>query len=330
MPSPDDPTSSASSSTGRRPALGVLAAILSSMVGGMAAAMTRFLIGATDPVTLGALRFGLGFLCLLPVALWAECRWPARRDWPGVMLLGLMFFGGFFILFNLGFRYTTAGHGSLALATLPLVTAIVAAILGVERLTARRSAGVLIAVGGATFALLPGALGPDDRAAPSDAWIGDLTIAGATLCMALYSIWSRPFIARSSALGVVTVGMGVGGGALTLISLMSGGLAGVGDFGPAEWLGVLYLAPIGAALSFFLWAYALGHATATQVTNTMSVHPLSATLLAAVLLGEPVGIEMGVGIAAVAGGIWLASTGRAVAAPAAAMRPGGASPGRRS
>jgi hypothetical protein len=43
---------------------GVLAAVLSSALGGVAAAATRYVIGGADPVTLAACRFGLGFLFL--------------------------------------------------------------------------------------------------------------------------------------------------------------------------------------------------------------------------------------------------------------------------
>jgi drug/metabolite transporter (DMT)-like permease len=65
----------------------------------VAAAATRFVIGGTDPVTLGAFRFGLGFLFLLPIALARPRRWPRGRDWSAVLALGLLFFAVFFVLF---------------------------------------------------------------------------------------------------------------------------------------------------------------------------------------------------------------------------------------
>ena len=40
--------------------VGALAALLLSALSGMAAAVTRFLIGVTDPITLAAVRFGAG------------------------------------------------------------------------------------------------------------------------------------------------------------------------------------------------------------------------------------------------------------------------------
>ena len=60
--------------------LGVLLAIVSSLLGGTAAAVTRYLVGDADAVTLAILRWGIGFLCVLPVALLLKVRWPQGRD----------------------------------------------------------------------------------------------------------------------------------------------------------------------------------------------------------------------------------------------------------
>ena len=84
------------------------------------------------------LRWGIGFLCVLPVALLLRVRWPTRADWPAVALLGFCFFGLFFIFYNLAMSYTTAARASLALSTLPLQTMIVGALLGIEPLSGAR------------------------------------------------------------------------------------------------------------------------------------------------------------------------------------------------
>ena len=181
--------------------LGVLIAIVSSALGGTAAAVTRYLVGNADPLTLAILRWGIGFGCVLPVALVLRVRWPKREDWPGVALLGLCFYGLFFILYNLAVGYTTAARASLALSTLPLQTMIVGAVLGVEPLTLRKFAGVVIAVLGVCAALATGL-----AAAPPGAWRGELIMTGAVLCMAFYNVLSRPYIVRSSALGFLAVG----------------------------------------------------------------------------------------------------------------------------
>src|SRR5262249_13948717 len=122
--------------------MGVAAAVLSSALGGMALACSRFVIGATDSVAPGAWRYCVGFVCLLPITFAVRGRWPPRGDWAAVALLGLLFFAIFPVLYNLSIAYTTAARASLALSTLPLLTVLAAAVLRIETLTWRKSAGV--------------------------------------------------------------------------------------------------------------------------------------------------------------------------------------------
>ena len=60
---------------------GVLAAVVSSALGGTSIGATRFLVNAIDPLAIGSFRFGVGFLLLLPVALVQGHRFPPRQDW---------------------------------------------------------------------------------------------------------------------------------------------------------------------------------------------------------------------------------------------------------
>jgi drug/metabolite transporter (DMT)-like permease len=284
---------------------GVAVAILSCAFGGGAAVATRYLIASADPFTLAALRFGGGVLCLLPLALILRVRWPDARDRPWVAALGVMFYAVFFVFYNVALAYTTVARGTLALSMLPLMTMAVGAVLGIESVSARKSAGVALAMLGVTAALATGLAD-----APAGAWRGDLIMAGATLCMALYSVWSRPFIRRSSALGFVTAGMGAGATALVLTSVITGDAARLGAFSFGEWVAAFYLAAGGGALAFFLWVYALQQASPTRVTNTMTVNPIIAGFAAALLLDEPITLNLVAGLVAVGAGLWIATTER--------------------
>lgn len=283
--------------------IGVSIALLSSCLGGSAAAITRYLVGNADPVTLAILRWGIGFACLLPTALFLGVRWPPRRDLPAVTALGLCFFGLFFVLYNVAIGFTTAARASLALATLPLHTMVVGALLGIEPLTRRKTLGVAVAVLGVVAALASGL-----SAAPPGAWRGELIMTGAVLCMAFYNVWSRPFIQRSSALGFLAVGMGAGAAALIVVGSLIGSVTVLGNFGASQWIAGVYLGVAGGALAFILWVLALERATPTRVANTMTVNPIAAALLAAQLVGEPITANLVVGLIAVFAGIWIATT----------------------
>jgi drug/metabolite transporter (DMT)-like permease len=282
----------------------VVAAIFSSALGGSAGALTRYTIHASDPVTLAAFRFGIAFLPILALTLALGARWPRGRDAAAVAALGVAFFSLFFVIYNVALHYTSAARGALALSTLPLTTMLVAAALGREALTWRKSAGVLIAIGGVAFALSAGLAD-----APPGAWRGDLVMAAATLCMALYNVWSRPLMARSSMLGFLALGMGAGALVSTALAWHNGGFHHAAEtFGAPQWWAVVMLGLAGGAAAFYLWVFALERTTPTRVANTMTVNPIAASLLAALLIGEPLGWHLAAGIVAVGVGIWIAST----------------------
>jgi drug/metabolite transporter (DMT)-like permease len=288
-----------------RELLGVLAAMASSMIGGTSVAATRYVVSVTDPVTLGALRFGIGFASLLPLALLQRESWPQPRDWLSVAGLGLLFFGAFPLLFNASLIFTTAARAALALSTLPLLTMIVAASLRVEPLTTRKSVGVGIAVGGVALTLATSL-----STAPAGSWRGDLLMLGAALCMAFYSVWSKPLIARSGPTRFTVVAMGVGATALLCVSAAIGGLQRLDAAGEAQWLAFAYIGVVGSGLAFFLWSFALGRTTPTRVAISVTVNPVSAAITGMLLLGEPIGWNILAGLAAVAIGICVAATTR--------------------
>ncbi|KQP21583.1 DMT family transporter [Pseudorhodoferax sp. Leaf267] len=284
---------------------GMAAAMLSSALGGAAVGATRYLAGVLDPLAVGVFRFGIGVLLLAPLALLGKAAWPSRRDWPATAGLGLLFFALFPLLFNASLRYTTAARGALALSALPLLTMAVAAALGVERLNARKTTGVLIAMAGVAAALLTGL-----STAPPGAWRGDLLMLAAALCMACYSVWSRPVIRRAGPVTFTVAAMAVGVLGLLPLALARGSFAPVAQFGTAQWLAIGYLGVFGGAIGFFLWAWALGRTGPTLVAVSVTVNPVTAALVGAWVLDEPLRWNLVLGLVAVLAGIALASTAR--------------------
>lgn len=283
--------------------IGLLAAMLSSAMGGVSVGATRFVSGRVDPDALGALRFGIGFTIMLPLALLrpSGSRWPARSDAPATIGLGLLFFGLFPALMNASLTYTTAARGALALATLPLLTMVVAAMLGVERLTARKTVGVFIAMGGVVVTLLTSL-----ATAPAHAWCGDLLMVTAALCMAFYSVWSRPIIRRCGPLAFTSLAMAAGSLSLSLVAAARGSFGVLGGFGPPQWIALAYVGIFGGAISFLLWGFALERTTPTLVAISMTVSPVTAACVGALLLGEPIQANVVLGIFSVLGGIAVA------------------------
>ena len=230
---------------------------------------------------------------------------PRGRDWIGVALLGVGFFAVFFVLYNVALAYTTAARGALALSTLPLWTMVVAALAGAEPLTRRKTLGVLTAVGGVAIALVGGSCG---RAAGRLARRSDHARLDA-----LHGVLQCLVAPVHRALFPARFRHRLDGGRRALLSSRSPDArrlcGGRGIRSRAQWVAVIYLGAFGGAAAFFLWVLALRMTTPTRVANTMTVNPIAASLLAAIIVAEPVGWNLVLGLVAVAGGIWLAQHG---------------------
>ena len=260
---------------------GVLAAVLSTALGGTAIVATRFLAGAADPITIGLLWFAGGWALLLPLALIKGEQWPGRRDWPAVIGLALLFFGLFPVLFNAALIYTTAARGALALSTTPLITMLVAALLRIESLTIRKSVGLVLGHGrrGDCLGREPVCLSARCLARRcSYAGRGRLHGALHGLVATLNPARWPDFVRRH--------GHGDRGG------LPGCSFVGCGRDRGRD--GVRRAAVGGCALSghragiYYLWSFALGTVSPTIVALTVTVNPITAAIFGALVLGEPI------------------------------------------
>lgn len=163
--------------------LGVATALVGSVLGGTAAAASRYAVGIVNPLAVTTLRYTIGAVCLLPFAVPAVRKFEDSRQFLAAVGLSIAFYALYPYLFTLSFAYTTAARGALALASMPLLTLGFAILLGQETFSWNRLAGILIAVAGLAYALLPKLGG-----AASTAWKGDLIMIAAAALQAICNI----------------------------------------------------------------------------------------------------------------------------------------------
>ena len=160
----------------------------------------------------------------LAILAWSHDRvLPARRDWAALTLLGLLGVFANQVLYLVGLRFTTATNAAILMPSIPVFTVAAAAVLGAERLTTRRVAGVALAAVGALVLLDPARLELGGQTA-----FGNLLVAGNCLCYAFYLVLLRPLLARLPWRTVVAGAFVTGGTATLLVSLptLAGRLGG--------------------------------------------------------------------------------------------------------
>ncbi len=285
---------------------GVLAMLAGAGTGvqvGAALVATRFVVDATGPISLALLRYTIGFLCLLPFALLAgKSTRIGRRDLLPIALIGIVQFAGVVAVLNFGLKYIPAGRAAVIFATFPLITMLLAAAFGHERLSLAKSAGVLLTIAGVALALGDKAL---DRGTAADAWIGELAVFFAAFCGALSSVLYRPYLRRYPALPVSALAMLASVVFLAVLAVGEGFYAAPLRFDAGEWAAVIFIG-VSSGVFYFIWLWALEHASATRVTIFLALSPITAALLGALLLGEPLTLLLGAGLACVVLGLGLA------------------------
>jgi len=283
--------------------LAIAAAALTGMQVGAAMVATRVVVDALGPATLALLRYAIGFLCLLPIVLAGPRVRFARRDLLPIALLGIGQFGILVALLNFGLRFIPSGRAALIFSTFPLMTLLIAAASGQERLTLGKTAGVLLTILGVGLALGERVTGG------GGAWIGEAAVGLSALTGAVCSVLYRPYLRRYSPLAVSTFAMLA---SVLFLAVLAGGtealFAAPPHLSAGGWLAVLFIG-VGSGAGYFLWLWALRHAPATQVTVFLALSPLTAMGLGAVWLGEAVSLAALSGLGAVIIGLWIATRG---------------------
>lgn len=271
---------------------------------GSAMVATRFVVHETGPASLALLRYAIGFGCLLPVVLaTGQSMRFARRDVVPIALLGITQFGLLIAVLNVGLLYVPSGRASLLFASFPLLTMLLAAAFGQERITPMKTAGVLLTVLGVGLALGEKAL---DRGGSSAAWLGELAVLAAALLGAACSILYRPYLRKYPVLPVSAFAMLASVGFLAVLAALEGFFAAPPRFSAEGWGAVLFIG-VGSGAGYFLWLYALRNAPATEVTVFLSVSPVTSILVGGALLGEPMSPALIAAAAAMILGLLLAS-----------------------
>jgi drug/metabolite transporter (DMT)-like permease len=282
--------------------LPVLAATIGSAFGGTGAVAARLLAEEAGPAAVSLMRY-LGLLAILLAWLaLSRMRLPRiqPRDLPALIAVGVLQFGAFGWLFSAGFAYVGAARGAIVLSTMPIQTLILAALLGRERVTLRKLAGMVLGVAGVAIALWS-----DTAHAAPDAWKGDLLLFAAAFATALNSVMVGPYLARYPVLTVSLVATGVGCVLLAAVAAWAGEFRQIADLSAAGWATTLYFVVGPTFCGFITWTWALSRVAPTRVTVTIVVNPISAAIAGALVLGEGLDPRVALGLVLVAAAIVL-------------------------
>jgi drug/metabolite transporter (DMT)-like permease len=245
--------------------------------------VTRLALDDLEPLIIATLRTVIGGL--LAIALLARARQPLPRDVGSRRLLAISAASGFVVfpvVFTIGQHRTSALHGVMILAALPIFTGLYAALVA-RRIPAREwLLGCSVALAGE--ALLIGARG---SSAGEATLVGDLLVLGAALAVSAGYVAGAMLPARGLSSSATTF-WGVLLGAVVLLPLLGGVLIwhGVPHAGATAWTSVAFLAVVTSIVGYVGWYWALARGGIARIATLQFLQPLSGFVLAVLVLGE--------------------------------------------
>jgi drug/metabolite transporter (DMT)-like permease len=278
----------------------MLCAAAASIITGIALVATRYVVQQADGLTVAMLRYCVATACLLPPAVIFHPVSVAKRDFVAIAALGILYFGIFPWCISAAMQFTTASAGSIVLACTPAVTLILAGLWGSEAMTARKCLGVTLAIIGAGIAI-----GGTMAVLTTAGWYGNALMIAATVCGAVYAVFSKRYLVKYPPMVVTAIAMGAGAASLLCVWLVRDLPAGLPELNTRGWLVILFIGAIGGALSFFLYAWALGRTAPTATMILLPLNPMAAILTGVLVLGEPLSSGLFIGLAFVIFGIFL-------------------------
>jgi drug/metabolite transporter (DMT)-like permease len=261
------------------------------------------------PYVVNAFRFAVSAVVLGAIHGWRTRHTPGgfiapirEHGWmvAGLGLLGYVLYQWCFIV---GVNATSAGSAALIIASSPMWTAIIARMLGMERLPLGAWGGLALSLAGTVLVVVAAANAP---AFAEDTLFGNTLMLGGALLWAAYTVLSRPALTA----GVSAVGLAFFGILIALPILWALGWSDLdqvdwAEVTPTVWAAIVFSGGFSTGIAYGLWNIAVQRVgpSATAIYNNLV--PVVALASGVVLIGERVTLYQLLGGALILGGLLL-------------------------
>jgi drug/metabolite transporter (DMT)-like permease len=262
----------------RTSALPLVAVAVTLLLWSSAFVAIRHLGHSFSPGSLSLGRLVVGSVALGVVLLMRGWTMPARRDWPGLVVIGVLWFGLYNVALNAGEHRVDAGTAAMLIQISPVLVAVLAAVFLKERATPMLGVGLLVAFAGVVVI----ATSTSDHGSRDP--VGVLLCLVAAAAYAVSLIFQKPLVSRLSAIEVTWIACTVG--ALTCLPFAGDLVRDTAAASTSDISWVVYLGAFPTAVAFSTYAFALSSMTAGNLSVTTYLVPPITVLLSWVFLSE--------------------------------------------
>lgn len=239
--------------------------------------LTKLALQYFSPFSLGFLRYFMASCTLLIVAVMTKMKLPHKKDLPLFMLAGALGFFFYIIAFNQGQQTVTASTGSVAISTVPVITALIARGVYKEKMSYLRWLAIVIEFAGVTvLTLINGILSINT---------GLVWLFLAALALSIYNLIQRRLTKTYTA--IQTSAFSIFFGTILLAVFLPSSVKEVSNAPAIQWFYLAILGVFSSAVAYAAWSKALAKAKQTsQVSNYMFITPFLTSVLGFVIVDE--------------------------------------------
>ncbi len=288
----------------RNTLVGLTCGLAAAAIWGGMYVVSKLILDIIPPFTLLTMRLLLGIAVLWFVLRFAGGGKLTRSQVLKALGVGVVGYGISIGLQFIGTHLSTASNGALVTAATPAFVLPFAVWLLKERVNRQQVLALSVSLIGVLAVV-------DPRSAnfSPDLFWGNITLVGAALTWALYSVLVR---LTSNDLPLLPATMVFFGGGLLLTlpaSLLEQPRIQAGEITLGVALGVLYLGVVSTSLAMYLWNKAFAMLKASVASLTVFAQPVVGAGLGAIFLHEKLTLLYLVGGVLIGLGLWLAVRG---------------------
>ncbi|WP_416150656.1 DMT family transporter [Salipaludibacillus sp. HK11] len=238
-----------------------------------------------SPLAVAFFRFFFAAILLIPIMLTMDKggRRPRGKEWGLVAVLGLTGIALYNIAFFVATRDAPIVKSSLFIASNPVLIIVLSGVFLKEVITKRNVVGLLLALTGATIIITEGHFQQliETGFAPID-----LVLLFAVVCWALYSVVGKVALKKFSSITTTTYAVVIGTLMLMPFVFFETSVTELKQASILTWGSIIHMSVIVSVLSFIMYYQGIKMIGAAKASIFINFMPLSAVILATILLGE--------------------------------------------
>jgi drug/metabolite transporter (DMT)-like permease len=259
------------------------------------------------PFSAAFLRFAVASVFLLFFTWKVEHRLvlPKKEQIIPVVLLGLTGVFSYNVFFFKGLKLIDAGRAAIIIANNPIIIAVLSAYFFKEKLNLLKGIGIIVSVAGAIIVISKGNL---NQIVNGGIGRGEIFIFCCVLSWVAYSLIGKAVMTNLTPLSSVCYSAVIGAGLLFFPAYLEGVATNFSRLHLRDWLSIFYLGFFGTVIGFVWYYEGIKEIGLTRASLFINFVPISAVLLAFLILKEPITASLFVGTLLVTAGVYLTTS----------------------